>query len=482
MKTTFQNNRLINTESINRGGQLFKRLWILLLLIFCGGLKNSYAQETITVPLEPFSKISVSNSSKIKITQGDTYSITFDGRQEDAEWLKNAVEDDEFKFKGRNISKVTITFKKLEEIDIKGISGLTSTSPIEADEFRIDISGTGDVTLQLNAKKAHVDISGAGKLTLTGSADVLDMDISGAGDVTADDFKVKVCNTDISGSGHCSVNVTEVLNSNISGSGSVSYKNPPPTINKDISVMGSVGDEYGNDGDTTRFSMGDKKILVINLHDSIKKHKMEKVKPHWAGIEIGFNGYMTPQNKMFPQGYDWMELDLAKSVAVNINFFDYGIRLYKRYVMLVSGFGLSYNNYRFRGDTIMANGADGIYGVGNTINYSKNKLTVSYLTVPLLLEFNTSKYNKKSFHVSTGCTFGYRVGSHTKQVYEEEGTERKIKSYNQFSINPWRVDATARIGYRGFSIFANYDMVPLFRDEKGPDLHPFTVGITLVGW
>jgi hypothetical protein len=482
MKSILLNN-ILKIKMKKKAGAAVKIILWCLPAIFFTGLNTAHAQETITVPLESFSKISIGNSSKVKITQGDSYSISFEGKSDDAQWLKDAVEDDELKLKGRNLPKAVITFKKLEEIEIKGISQLSSTGPISAGDFKIDISGTGDVTLDLNAKDVEIDISGAGKLKLSGSADKLDLDISGAGDVTADDFKVAECNADISGSGHCTVNVTEELNSHISGSGSISYINPPARINKDISGMGHVGDDdFDNNGDTTRFSVGEKKILVINLHDSIHKHKMEKVQPHWAGIELGFNGYMTPDNKMFPEGYDFMQLDLAKSTSFSINFFDVGTKLYKRYVMLVTGFGLTYNNYRFRGDTILASGGNGIYGIGNTFNYSKNKLTVSYFTVPVLLEFNTSKYSKRSFHVSTGCIFGYRAGSHTKQVYEEEGTERKIKSYSQFSINPWRVDATLRAGYRDFTLFANYDMVPLFRDEKGPELHPYTVGITLVGW
>jgi len=457
-------------------------LYLFCLMAFLCMVSVSLAQETITVSLDPFNKLTVNNASRIKITQGDTYSITFNGTVEDAEWLKKSVDDGEFELKGHSIFKVNITFKELEEIEVKGMSDISSTGPIRADDFSIDISGTADVTLELYAQETSVDISGAGNLTLKGTTDKLEMDISGAGNVTADEFKARICNADISGSGHCTVDVTEELNSSISGSGSVSYKNPPAKVNKDISGIGRVEDESNNSSDDTlRFNMGDKNVLVIGGKKKKKKNS-GKVQPHWAGFELGINGYLTPDRTMFPKGYDFLELDLSKSVAVNLNFFDYGIRLYRRNVMLVSGLGLSYNNYRFRGDSILSNGPNGIYATGDLISYRKNKLTVSYLTVPVLLEFNTSQIAKRSFHVSAGATFGYRLGSHTKQVYSLEGKKYKPKTYDQFSINPWRVDATARIGFHNLTLFANYDMVHLFRDGKGPELHPFTAGITLVGW
>ncbi len=452
-----------------------------LLLGFAGR-----AQEQITVDLEPFTKISIENSAKVKLIPGSTNSISFEGKEEDRQRLREAVSDGELELRGRPLAKIKITFQKLEEIEIKGNGAVSCSESVTADKFSVDISGAGDVTLMLNVKKLEVDISGAGNLKLSGSADLLDMDISGAGNVDAEEFKVKTCNADISGNGKCIVDVTDELTTHISGSGSVSYKNPPAKINKDISGIGRVSDENetGGGGDTTRFRLGDRNILIISGNDSAKKSKPEKVQPHWAGVEIGFNGYLTPDRTTFPGGgaYNFPELNTGKSIGINLNFFDYGVKIYKRYIQFVTGFGLSYNNYRFRNNYKLVNGAGGIEGVQDTIKLDKSKLTVSYLTLPLLLEFNTSKYEKKSFHVSIGGIVGYKAGSHTKLVYHEDGKKVKPKTYDQFHINPWRVDATARIGWRNLNLFATYDMISLFRSGKGPELNPFMVGISLVGW
>lgn len=469
-------------SGMHRTGMGKKISMVLLGLMACLSLR---AQEQMNVNVDPFTQISISNSAKVTLVKGDSYSISFQGNEEDAKRLKDAVSGDELELKGKALGKLRITFVKLEGIEVKGNGSVTSADPIEADKFQIDISGAGDLTLHIIAKKTDVDISGAGNLTLTGSADQLNMDISGAGNVNAGDFKVKICTADISGNGKCMVDVTDELNTSISGSGAVSYKNPPAKINKDISGIGRVSDDSNSysGGDTTRFKLGDRRILIIGADDSTRKSKPEKVKPHWAGVELGFNGYLTPQNKMSPKGYDFLELNQGKSIAVNLNFFDYGVKIYKRYIQFVSGMGLSYNNYRFKNNYLLASGDTGLYAIKiDSVKFDKSKLTVSYLTLPLLLEFNTSKYERKSFHVSIGGIIGYRLGSHTKQVYRADGKKERVKDYDQFSINPWRVDATARMGWRNLNLFATYDIITLFRADKGPELNPFTVGISLVGW
>jgi hypothetical protein len=112
----------------------------------------------------------------------------------------------------------------------------------------------------------------------------------------------------------------------------------------------------------------------------------------------------------------------------------------------------------------------------------KNKLVASYLTVPLLIEFNTSQNPKKTVHLAIGVIGGLRLGSHVKLVKEVEGKETKTKLRNDFNLNPWRYDATVRLGFRNYTLFGSYGLPNLFKDNKGPELSPFTVGLRVVGW
>jgi len=63
--------------------------------------------------------------------------------------------------------------------------------------------------------------------------------ISGSGKILAEDFQVSECSVMISGSGNCTVGVSDELDAKISGSGNVYYRGNPE-INSATSGSGSV--------------------------------------------------------------------------------------------------------------------------------------------------------------------------------------------------------------------------------------------------
>ena len=49
-------------------------------------------------------------------------------------------------------------------------------------------------------------------------------------------------------------------------------------------------------------------------------------------------------------------------------------------------------------------------------------------------------------------------------------------------LKRFRVSLTARAGVGWFNVFATYSLTPLFESGSGPELYPFSVGVTLVGF
>jgi hypothetical protein len=207
------------------------------------------------------------------------------------------------------------------------------------------------------------------------------------------------------------------------------------------------------------------------------------------GVDLGFN-YLASGNSLssdMPTELDYLELRSGKSVNVNLNFFAYDFKLYKRFVMFTTGIGLSLNNYRFDSNQTLRNsrplsaGIDSIAGA--PISYEKNKLAVNYITVPLLLQFNTSELNKKSFHLATGVLMNYKYNSHLKLVYNDVNAGReKTKRRGEFNIQPFRADLTVRAGYKNWTVYASYGLNRFFRSGRGPEIHPVQFGINFLGW
>ncbi|HET6990323.1 MAG TPA: outer membrane beta-barrel protein, partial [Bacteroidia bacterium] len=154
---------------------------------------------------------------------------------------------------------------------------------------------------------------------------------------------------------------------------------------------------------------------------------------------------------------------------------------YKNYVNLGTGLGLSWYHYNFRNSYSLTPNVPYATATFDSLKYSKNRLVMTYVNVPLFLEFNTNnKDAKNSFHFGGGLEFGYNVfNNRLKQKYELDGHTYKRKEKDDFNVNPFRYDVIARIGYGDFTIFAAYSLSTLFEKEKGPTVYPFSAGINI---
>lgn len=459
-----------------------------VLLVFAAAIS-----VTAATAQQSFNKIRISGPGAVTLRQGENAMVTTGSMTSVAGSFYHINDDQWLVVSGNTDEEVVIIAPDIKQIDISGIGKLETDGIFKANEIEVRVTGAGKIELNTEATKVRAVISGAGKVELQGKADELRVDISGSGKVDAENFKVGECIANISGSGKCMVDVTNKLTSNISGSGSVYYVNRPAEVINNVSGSGRVSASTAVEKDTTRIVFGKKKILIIDgdersvrigFKDTVSTCKNELVHAHWAGFELGINTFMNSDfGTDLPPGYSFLELRDEKSVAVNFNIMDYELKLFKRNIMLVTGLGLTYNNYRFKSDSYLASNTSQVTPVTATgVNLKKNKLVASYLTVPLLIEFNTSSNPRKTVHLAAGVIGGLRVGSHLKLVKEEGNKESKSKSYDDFNLNPFRYDATVRFGFRDFTIFGSYNMAGLFKDNKGPEIYPLTLGIRLVGW
>ncbi len=243
--------------------------------------------------------------------------------------------------------------------------------------------------------------------------------------------------------------------------------------------------------DTSKIQIGQTRVLIVDASDSSEASRpvgldTTSALTHWSGIDLGVNFIVNENNSTnLGEGNEWLDLQYERSLSWRFNLLEHKVKLIDEYVGLVTGLGLTYNSYGFRREvTVFSNTKalpDTTFGViDSVIQFNKTKLRVTYVHVPLMLEFNTSKNPKRSFHVAAGVIGGWKISSITKQKFESEGTEHIVRRSQDFNLTPWTLDATARVGYRNFTAFITYGITPLFKDGKGPEVYPVTVGITVV--
>lgn len=221
--------------------------------------------------------------------------------------------------------------------------------------------------------------------------------------------------------------------------------------------------------------------IVIKKSDSLKNGKKQRL-DHFSGIDLGVNGFFSEDGEFdLENDAEFMNLNYAKSWSIAFNFFEVYIPIAKEKFGVSTGLGIEFNNYFFDKEITLASTGDTTIGIVDpTKNIDKNRLKATVLNWPVFLETNIGKDAKHSFHLAVGGMVSYRLGSKTKQEFEQNGEDFKVKNRTDFNMNPFRVNAVARIGYGSFTLFASYGLTPLFDDNKAPEIYPFTVGVSIL--
>jgi len=60
--------------------------------------------------------------------------------------------------------------------------------------------------------------------------------------------------------------------------------------------------------------------------------------------------------------------------------------------------------------------------------------------------------------------------------------DHPTRTKDQYHLNPFKLDATMRIGWSFLNFYATYSITPMFQKDQGPQLYPWAAGITLLGW
>ncbi|MBP6460269.1 MAG: outer membrane beta-barrel protein [Crocinitomicaceae bacterium] len=210
----------------------------------------------------------------------------------------------------------------------------------------------------------------------------------------------------------------------------------------------------------------------------LKKYRMHD--GHWAGIDLGMNVLLNSSfGRDFGLEPQWKNA-VQNSWNINLNILDHKFLIEENKLGLTVGLGINYSQTAFTKNFFMYEAYDSVtkqievFSGYDKVNYSRDKLRVIYLQVPLLLEFTPIKNS----WISAGVVGGYRVGSSTRVDIEDKKTVTILKTRGTFNLKPFKLDATIRGGYKDWGAFVTYSLVPMFKTSKNVDVHPFSFGLS----
>ncbi|MFI5148094.1 MAG: head GIN domain-containing protein [Bacteroidia bacterium] len=462
------------------------------IALFLTGSAALKAQINADRAMGDFTGIRAGQTVHITLSQGEANTVQVQApTQEEADAIQTEVKDGILMIKQGKKSgaaKVDIHLKSLKSIELSGAADLRSLNTFKSDEIRVNCGGAAKTDLGSETQKLNVEVSGAAVVSVEGKTGQLNATVSGAGKLSA--LELSAENADITGSGAgvSKVNVKQNLNATVSGAGDIIYKEEPVSKHVEISGAGSVRNAHGKVGtdksDTTRISLWHNKITISHDDSDTTETKEESESDnfkHWTGLQWGVNGLRTPlkDGMSLPKGEEYMQLNQYSSQSFGLNLIEHDFNIYKEYVKVFTGLGFEFNHYALQNNVSLR--TDTTYTAGRAeskLSFSKNNFNENLLTVPLMMEFNTNSDSRKSIHIAFGMLGGWKIGSRTRQVFkDQDGKKINRMSSSDYNLDPFRYSLTAQVGYRNWSVFANYGLSELFKIGKGPQLYPASAGI-----
>jgi hypothetical protein len=310
-----------------------------------------------------------------------------------------------------------VEVSQLENIQLLSSGDVICKNTIKGDYINVYNSGSGDMVMKLDYDTIHVVLNGSGDIILQGRCNVLETILLGSGDLNVDGLNVVKSN--------------------------------------DVEKISSKEGK----------SKGGRPLKKNLLYDA-----------NWNGFEAGLNILLGPGSSAGLDGYDFLELRPMRSWVFNFNIADVGIAFNRRHTAgLFTGIGLGWNNYSFNHPVRLIKGENHLEAEWidpNQAIVKRSKLGVLYVQAPLMIEVRPTR----RFYIAAGVTGGLRVDTWTKIKFQN-GDVNKVHS--DYYVNPFKLDATLRIGGNNLGFFAQYNLLPTFDETYGPSCHTANFGFSL---
>ena len=228
-----------------------------------------------------------------------------------------------------------------------------------------------------------------------------------------------------------------------------------------------------------------------NTQITIKRapKKLKNIETNWWILDLGFANFIDkspntmwlaanpnalpygPGPLMSPENFS---LNNKKSTNVNIWVVTQKLNLYQHKINLKYGLGVEMFNFRF--DKPISFREDIVNNIKmDVVSFTKNKLLVKYLTIPLQINFSPNPTNKKGFYASIGMSAGYLWNAKNKQISGERGKE---KFRGNFNLNDWRFATIGELGLGSVRLYGSFANNNLFnKNQSFIDMQPFAVGL-----
>ena len=136
--------------------------------------------------------------------------------------------------------RITIPVESISSLALSGSGDIVGKKTIKTDNFKTSMSGSGDITIEVETNSIEASMSGSGDITLSGRTSNFDATISGSGDIKAYELEADNVEATVSGSADIKVTANKMLKARVSGSGDIHYRGNPEKVDTKTSGSGDI--------------------------------------------------------------------------------------------------------------------------------------------------------------------------------------------------------------------------------------------------
>ena len=203
-------------------------------------------------------------------------------------------------------------------------------------------------------------------------------------------------------------------------------------------------------------------------------------------LELGINNGLDA-----PERFD---LGLWGSRTLNV-YYTYELRVLNSKFSVIPGLGLSLERFKFKNGATLGYSGDSVKlflprETPNITGERKSQLITNYIDVPVEIRFTSNPSDpNRAFKIGIGGRVGYLYDSFTKMKYKPDSEMKRLKDKQDFNLTKLRYGVFGRLGIGNFSLFAYYNLTPLFKEGEGlwqnqrpVDFQTITVGVSLASF
>ena len=200
----------------------------------------------------PYDGVALSGSFDVELVAGTEGSLTLKGDDNILEHLETEVKNGTLHIKpekGYNLEPsswkdggilITVPVESIDEVSLSGSGDIVGKTRLKSESLRASMSGSGDISLEVEAGQVVVALSGSGDIALSGTAGRAEIRVSGSGDVKAYELQAREVEAVVAGSADIRVTATESLTARVSGSGDIHYRGNPAKLDAKTSGSGDI--------------------------------------------------------------------------------------------------------------------------------------------------------------------------------------------------------------------------------------------------